>query len=694
MEAAVTPPHDQTWTAPQRPTAGVVSMYKPETFSKILRRDILFLALFVTVGVLIRLDFLFAGNFIIDADEAIVGLMAKHVLDGRDIPTFYYGQHYMGSLEPLLVSASFALFGISNFTMQLVPLIFSAALIPIVYLIGHEIAGRFTARLGALFCAVPPATLVIWSAKARGGFIEVVVIGAIAMLLTLRWLKEDRPNRSLTAWIGLLLGLGWWVNNQILYSMLPIGLMILVRLIRDHERSFFGDVCKHGFLGLAGFFVGGAPFWIYQFTNDFISFGLFGGASLEDAAEHAVGLITTALPILLGAKQSWQIRDTFPGASWIYGFCYAALFCSVIWWRRRQLLQMLAGRTDRNRPAELLIFFVLSSCCVFALSTFGWLVQAPRYLLPLYVAIFPLTALGIDRLRMITPLGAAIVSVFVLALNVFSTYGNGRALPGEPVIFDGERVAKDHTELIDWLYEQKIAWVRTNYWVGYRLAFETRERIRFKLVHDPRTDRIPAFKEAAKGINCLSMPLVLVPSQANLTRKALRKLGFTFSEVTKSGYVVFYDIGAVYPPTRAVPAGSISISANRNSSMAAMAIDGSLDTRWGTGEPQRPGEEVVVTFNPPVPIVGFEYSEGRWTSDYPRSLSIVAEQSDGSQKSLLSPEEFVAIRYYLEEDGEFKFYFPATEISRLKITQLGRHPVFDWSIAEIGFLSPSPEQVR
>src|SRR4030067_2555737 len=44
-----------------------------------------------------------------NSDEAIVALMAKHILEG-DRPIFFYGQAYMGSLDAWLVALGFKLF--------------------------------------------------------------------------------------------------------------------------------------------------------------------------------------------------------------------------------------------------------------------------------------------------------------------------------------------------------------------------------------------------------------------------------------------------------------------------------------------------------------------------------------------------------------------------------------------------------
>nr|HMN61443.1 hypothetical protein [Anaerolinea sp.] len=44
----------------------------------------------------------------LNSDEAIVGLMARHILLGER-PIFFYGQSYMGSLDAFLVAAGFRL---------------------------------------------------------------------------------------------------------------------------------------------------------------------------------------------------------------------------------------------------------------------------------------------------------------------------------------------------------------------------------------------------------------------------------------------------------------------------------------------------------------------------------------------------------------------------------------------------------
>jgi hypothetical protein len=66
------------------------------------------------------------GAFPFNADEAIVGLMARHILE-ENWPIFFYGQAYMGSLDATLVAAVFALTEASVSGIRMVQLLLYGA---------------------------------------------------------------------------------------------------------------------------------------------------------------------------------------------------------------------------------------------------------------------------------------------------------------------------------------------------------------------------------------------------------------------------------------------------------------------------------------------------------------------------------------------------------------------------------------
>src|SRR3954453_20028827 len=55
----------------------------------------------------------------IDGDEAVVGLMARHIAFLGERPVFYYGQPYLGSLEAFTAAPFFVLFGPTTLVLKL-----------------------------------------------------------------------------------------------------------------------------------------------------------------------------------------------------------------------------------------------------------------------------------------------------------------------------------------------------------------------------------------------------------------------------------------------------------------------------------------------------------------------------------------------------------------------------------------------
>lgn len=651
--------------------------------------DVFFLILLVTCGALLRLDFMRAVEYTIDSDEAIVGLMAKHILEGAPVPTFYYGQHYMGSLEAIMASASFWLFGMSGFTLQLVPLLWSLALILVMFFLGRECGGVVVGRIAALLTAVPPVALVVWSSKARGGFIEIVVLGALAMLVTARWFKEATSSTTYPIVIGVLLGIGWWVNNQILYFMVPIALFSFLHLVRGLQldiRSIL-EPARVVLFGSLAFLVGSIPYWLYNLEHGFPSMGMFGRSPLKDIAQHCRGLFDTAIPILLGARHFWESDEIFPGSTVVYYVIYGTIFATVLYARRAHIRSFMCGRIDTAAPLEMLFLFLAAACAIFAVSTFGWLSEAPRYLLPTYVGLFVVSGYACrEMFRRSRALGTLCVGC-ILVLNIASSYAGGRAIPGEPIVFAGERVSRDHSEILSVLERLDITKVKTNYWIGYRLAFETNERVTFYGSGDPRQVRIQGYESALGDSERERLPLLLVRPEAEAIRPALIRLGFSFKEIQASGYTLFYELEKKGQDLVPIPSTEIARTFTQGPQMSHGALDGSSHTRWGSGKPQHPGMTFEVFFAKTQKLAAIEYDLGEWAHDYPRGLEIHLLKNDGSTVTVLSDPEFQSIRYFMQENTVVPILFPEHEVHGVRLIQTGSHPIVDWSIAELRFFS-------
>jgi hypothetical protein len=179
------------------------------------------LTLIVIAGLLLRLAIIASPFGWIDADEAIVGLMARHIVQGER-PGYYWGvsQEYLGALEAYSVAAVFAVFGSSTAALKIVPGLYSLGFIVLSALVARRLFGPGPGLFTAAYLALPPMMLALWSVKARGGYAELLFLGESMLLLTLMVLTARRPAMRAGA-LGLIGGLAFWTNPLAVVYLVP-----------------------------------------------------------------------------------------------------------------------------------------------------------------------------------------------------------------------------------------------------------------------------------------------------------------------------------------------------------------------------------------------------------------------------------------------------------------------------------------
>src|SRR3954467_4455659 len=104
-----------------------------------------------------RLPFLLHGSRFFDSDEAVEGLMARHLLTG-DFPLFLWGQRYKGVPEVYLAAAAFRVWPAGVMTLKAVTLACAALYACLNF---HLVARLFSRRVAwiatALLIAGPPS---------------------------------------------------------------------------------------------------------------------------------------------------------------------------------------------------------------------------------------------------------------------------------------------------------------------------------------------------------------------------------------------------------------------------------------------------------------------------------------------------------------------------------------------------------
>src|SRR2546430_17128419 len=88
------------------------------------------LALIVRVWVVVR------TQGFVEGDEVLTGIQAQQILRG-DLPIYFYGQPYMGSLEAYLIAPIFAILGSSTWTLRIEPILLSLILVWLTWRFAH-----------------------------------------------------------------------------------------------------------------------------------------------------------------------------------------------------------------------------------------------------------------------------------------------------------------------------------------------------------------------------------------------------------------------------------------------------------------------------------------------------------------------------------------------------------------------------
>jgi 4-amino-4-deoxy-L-arabinose transferase-like glycosyltransferase len=427
-------------------------------------------------GVALRLWLLTGPLGEVEADESVVGLMALHILQGER-PVFYWGQPYLGSLEAYLVAAVFAVFGPSNIALKSVPgLVFLGFVLLIYYGARHDF-GSSTALGTALYLALPPAFLAFWSLKARGGYVELLLLGH-GLWLLVGWAGRSRGGLTgKVALSGLAAGALIWTHVLGLVYLLPASLYLLFRV----GRRLLGLPLLGGLVGLL---VGLSPALFYNAEHQGETWTALsaGGSTEQTVRENLATFATVGLPVMAGLGQATSspilFAEDWPhrlaSRRWTAPLLLVALLFLLLPavplgpddWRR-------ALRTEQVTRLGGLALLVLVPL-VASLGRFGELIAEPRYALPLYGAL-PLLMYAGCRLNRRASGVSAVLLGSAIALNLSSLLTADPRL-NLPTTAAGSTAA-NRAELIDELERSGTSELYADYWLAYPLMFESGERL-------------------------------------------------------------------------------------------------------------------------------------------------------------------------------------------------------------------------
>jgi 4-amino-4-deoxy-L-arabinose transferase-like glycosyltransferase len=152
----------------------------------------LFVGVFLVIAA-VRFAILLTSQTHVHSDEAIIGLMGKHILEGRYFPFYMYGQAYNAGAagEAYLAAIVFAFFGVGVISLKSCIVLLSLLCLFLFYRMCQALYDQRTALLATIVFAVAPS-LLKWHFQVRGYSWYFLSIP----LLTLLFLSiQSTPNR-------------------------------------------------------------------------------------------------------------------------------------------------------------------------------------------------------------------------------------------------------------------------------------------------------------------------------------------------------------------------------------------------------------------------------------------------------------------------------------------------------------------
>ena len=439
-------------------------------------------------------------GFFFDSDQAIVGLMARHLSRFHDFPLFYYSLNYLLGVQAWILAPVFWIVRSSVAAMR-VPFVLLNAGVAVVLI--SMLMTELSLRPALAFVASLP--FVIPSPGTANHLIELAgsSVEPFAYVLALWALRRH------TLAFGLLLGVAYFHREFTIFAlpaMLLADRTALFRRMRDGQtRAVVRD---------AAFLLGGfAMIWIVvgvskaRLTTGGIGLqiaSLRGQMCLEWAGltRNVQALATEALPSLFGLipfpVSTWRMTTPAVAGSFaVAGVVYAAFLLILVrlaWIhvRRPASVDPTAATSRRTPFATYLVLVGVFTAAAYPLSCQVSLHAPPllRYLLLALLIPIGLAAAFFAR-EASRPLRAIAIAaiVFWSGANLLDNVRVIQAARLDPPL-------SEHRALVNYLLAHRVRYARAIYWDAYVVDFLSRERV---ITASTDIIRIPEYQDEVEA---------------------------------------------------------------------------------------------------------------------------------------------------------------------------------------------------
>jgi 4-amino-4-deoxy-L-arabinose transferase-like glycosyltransferase len=484
------------------------------------------LFLIIGLSLVLRLFLLQYSLGFTDSDEAVEGLMAKHILQRGERPIFYYGLAYMGSLKSHIAAIIYALFGVSVAGLKFTTTLFFFGFAFSLYYLAKQLFDEKIALISTLIVALSPLYLSYKSLMATAAYMEILFLGTLLLIifhkLIYKRLSSERENRLYCA-AGFIAGLGFWLNPLIINYVI-VGFIFI--LLKKHRFL----ISKGFILALIFFLVGCFPLLIWNYNNSWhtISFILGSGQisllkKLVNIPQNLLQIFTQSIPILLGVNRIHSPYSLIGNFSWLILGIYAASFFFICYKREKGLSKILKLSLKETNGVDILIVLTFFVIILYLNSEFADRALYPRYLLPLYSTLPIFVAVFLWWIKKYSHLLFVFLLLSILACNIY----------GNIYFYDQIKLEnKKFKTFLSILEERNLNLAYSGFWQAYKITLATNEKVVCSpKMYDPHLDRYPYYSELIRRSKRVAIIVKMGSKRSEALESRLRKKNISFKHL-------------------------------------------------------------------------------------------------------------------------------------------------------------------